>query len=161
MSQLIRITFIDATGTVTFGAEGHIVKMITHICTEYPSSFGAVLDRLEILDPDAALAVRIGLARFDEFVIAGRPDSLTAWLADHDPGTGVPIRLIEPRLREYTLAPLPLGIIIFNLPDRRIIQIENTYGTILRKDRGRLRRNGRPVRQIYRYELSDDWSLLP
>jgi hypothetical protein len=48
-----------------------------------------------------------------------------------------------------------------NLPDKRIVQIENRYGPILRKDRGRMRRDGEPISQVYTYELSSDWSLLP
>jgi hypothetical protein len=161
MAQQVRITFIDLNGTVSFGAEGHILKMLAHACSRNPVDFGEVLGILDKLDPDTALATRKGIARFDEFVVGGDPDSVTEWLKDHDPTDGRPIRLVDPRLREATLSPLELGIVLFNLPDRRVVQIENRYGTLLRKDRGRMRRDGRPVAQIYRYELSDDWSLLP
>ena len=161
MVQFVRITFIDQNSTVSFGAEGHVLKMLAHACSRNPVDFNEVLAILDKLDPETAYTTRRGISQFDEFVVRDDPDSVTAWLADNDPADGRPIRLVDPRLREATLSPLELGIVLFNLPDRRVVQIENRYGSLLRKDRGRMRRDGRPVAQIYRYELSDDWSLLP
>jgi hypothetical protein len=161
MSQQVRITFIDLNGTVSFGAEGHVLKMLAHACSRNPVDFGEVLGILDKLDPETAISTRKGIAKFDEFVVADDPDSITEWLQSNDPIDGQPIRLVDPRFREATLTPLELGIVLFNLPDRRVVQIENKYGALQRRDRGRLRREGRPVAQIYRYELSDDWSLLP
>ena len=161
MTDRVRITFIDAHGTVSFGSAGHVLKMMASVCARSPRSFAEALEWLSPLDPDAAHSIRTGLDLFDEFVISDDRETITAWLASNDPTTGLPIRLCDSRFREYTLAPLPLGVVLFNLPDRRIVQIENRYGSILRRDQGRLRRNGQPLRQVYRYELSDDWSLLP
>ena len=135
--------------------------MIAAACAHDLETIDTVLETLTTLDPEEARRIRTGLSRFDEFVVRDRPASLRKWLETNDPVDGDPIRLVDPRLRETTLTPLPLGIVVFNLPDKRIIQIENRYGTLLRKDRGRMRRDGRPVRQVYRYELPEDWSLLP
>jgi hypothetical protein len=161
MTQWLRITVIDRADSISFGAEGHVAKMIAAACAQDKETVDAVLETVASLDPEEARRVRTGLARFDEFVVRGQPESLTSWLESNDPAGGHPIRLVDPRLREMTLMPLSLGIVVFNLPDKRIIEIENRYGSLLRKDRGRVRRDGRPVRQVYRYELPDDWSLLP
>jgi hypothetical protein len=161
MNGLLRITLIDNEGTISFGAAGHVAKMMAAACAHNPSSIEEVLMTLGSLDPESAMALRHGLARFDEFVVRDDASSIDEWLAQNDPVDGTPFRLIDDRLREATLTPLPLGLIMVNLPDKRIVQIENRYGPLLRKDRGRMRREGEPVGQVYTYELSPDWSLLP
>ena len=161
MSGLLRITLIDGEGTISFGAPGHTAKMMAAACAHNPTSIEQVLNTLTTLDPASADALKHGLARFDEFVVRDDATSIDEWLAQNDPLDGTPFRLIDPRLREATLTPLPLGVIMVNLPDKRIVQIENRYGQLLRKDRGRMRRDGEPIAQMYRYELSPEWSLLP
>ena len=161
MAAQMRITLIGKDGTVSFGAEGHIAKMILAACARNVATTDEVLDVLTTLDPESASQLRIGLSRFDEFVVKDDPGSIDEWVVDHDPTDDTIFRLIDPRMREATLTPLALGIVMFNLPDKRVVQIDNRYGTLLRKDRGRMRREGRPIAQIYRYDLPDDWSLVP
>lgn len=161
MSGLLRITLIDSQGTISFGAPGHMAKMMAAACAHNPTSIEQVLGSLSTLDPASAESLKHGLARFDEFVVRDDATSIDEWLAQNDPLDGTPFRLIDARLREATLTPLPLGVIMVNLPDKRIVQIENRYGALLRKDRGRMRRDGEPIGQMYRYELSPEWSLLP
>ena len=161
MNGLLRFTVIDSEGTISFGAPGHMAKMMAAACAHDPATIDQVLGTLTSLDPVAADSLRHGLARFDEFVVRDDATSIEDWMAQNDPLDGTPFRLIDPGLREATLSPLPLGLIMVNLPDKRIVQIENRYGPILRKDRGRMRRDGEPIAQVYTYELSSDWSLLP
>jgi len=161
MNGLLRFTVIDNEGTISFGGPGHLAKMMAAACAHSPASIDQVLATLATLDPSTTDSVRHGLARFDEFVVRDDATSIEEWIAQNDPLSGTAFRLIDPRLREATLTPLPLGVIMVNLPDKRIVQIENRYGPILRKDRGRMRRDGEPISQVYTYELSSDWSLLP
>lgn len=161
MNGLLRITLIHAEGTVSYGAPGHLAKMMTAAVAHDPSTAEQVMNTIGTLDPESAGTLRHGLALFDEFVVRDDATSIDEWLAQNDPLDGTPFRLIDPRLREATLTPLPLGVIVFNLPDKRIVQIENRYGQLLRSDRGRMRRAGEPIGQLYRYELPSDWSLLP
>lgn len=161
MTAQIRITIIDPTTTISFGAPGHVAKMALAACGHNPSTLEDMLTTLTTLDPDTAMQVRNGLARFDEFVVKDDPASIDQWLCDNEPRDGTPFRLVDARLREATLTPLELGTVMVNLPDKRIVQLENRYGTLQRKDLGRMRRDGRPIGQLYRYELPEDWSLLP
>lgn len=161
MTGLLRITLIESNGTISFGAPGHFAKMLAAASAHDPESIEQVLGTLSTLDPDSTESLRHGLARFDEFVVRDDATSIEEWLAQNDPLDGTPFRLIDPRLREATLTPLPLGVIVVNLPDKRIVQIENRYGPLLRSDRGRMRRAGKPIGQLYRYDLPPDWSLLP
>ena len=49
---------------------------------------------------------------------------------------------------------------IFNLKERRIIQVHNTYAEIKRRDRGRIHEGGQPQR-LYHYELPWEWQIVP
>jgi hypothetical protein len=161
MNGMLRFTVIDPEGTISFGGPGHLAKMLAAACAHNPATIDQVLGTLTSLDPATTDGLKHGLARFDEFVVRDDASSIQDWIAQNDPLDGTPFRLIDPSLREATLSPLPLGLIMVNLPDKRIVQIENRYGPIQRKDRGRMRRDGEPIAQVYTYELSSDWSLLP
>ncbi len=161
MTAQIRITIIDPNTTISFGAPGYLAKMTAAACGHNPTAIEQVMGTLTTLDPDTALAIKSGLARFDEFVVKDDLASVDQWLVDNEPMDGTPFRLVDPRLREASLTPLELGTVMFNLPDKRIVQLENRYGALQRKDLGRMRRDGQPIGQLYRYELSADWSLLP
>jgi hypothetical protein len=51
--------------------------------------------------------------------------------------------------------------VVFNLKERRIIQIQNNYANLERKDRGRIRVDGEPSQMLFQYELPTDWVLVP
>ena len=161
MDGHLRITLIDGNDTLSFGAPGYWAKMMAAACAHNPAASEDVFATLATLDPETTDALRHRLAQFDEFVLRDDASTIAAWLAQNDPTDGTPFRLIDPALREASLTPLVLGVIMVNLPDKRIVQIENRYGAILRSDRGRMRRDGQPIGQIYRYQLPSDWSLLP
>jgi hypothetical protein len=101
------------------------------------------------------------LAVFDEHVVATNPASVQEWLKRCPSPHDQPLRVVDETTRRVSLEPRRLGVIIFNLPARRIVQVQNSYSELLRSDRGRVRVHGRPTRQIYRYSLPDDWSILP
>ncbi|MGD9713552.1 MAG: hypothetical protein AB7V46_16020, partial [Thermomicrobiales bacterium] len=65
------------------------------------------------------------------------------------------------QFRNLSLLPERLGIVLFNLPERRIVQIQNAYGEVLRRDRGRFREDGNPVNRFYHYALPKSWQLIP
>jgi hypothetical protein len=70
-------------------------------------------------------------------------------------------RVVDEATRRRSLEPGLGGLVVYNLRAKRIIQVQNSYADLQRKDRGRLRRDGRPVRAYYWYELPADWSIVP
>jgi hypothetical protein len=52
-------------------------------------------------------------------------------------------------------------LVVFNLKERRIIQVQNNYADLRRKDRGRIRVDGEPTDLMFQYELPGEWALLP
>src|SRR5581483_10406138 len=80
---------------------------------------------------------------------------------EYDGNDKGPFRVVDEATKRRSLEPDRYGVVVFNLPARRIVQIQNSYSNLNRSDRGRLRRDGRPVRAYYRYVLPDDWSIVP
>ncbi|MBN9392024.1 MAG: hypothetical protein J0I20_28565 [Chloroflexi bacterium] len=71
------------------------------------------------------------------------------------------LRVLDDDTRRESLEPVSIGLVIFNLPAKRIIQVQNSYGVLKRSDRGRYFENGQPTERLYFYRLPTDWSLLP
>ena len=159
--SMIRITIIDSTYSISFGAGGYLAKMVVAACSRKPSDLDALLGYLAAYDAVAVEAIRHGLNHFDEFCLPGDAEACQRWLDGGGVADGKPFRMLDSKLREASLTQLDLGLVIVNLVERRVVQVANRYGTVLRKDRGRLRREGKPISQLYSYSLPDDWSLVP
>ncbi len=71
------------------------------------------------------------------------------------------LRVLNSITRQESLEPVGIGLVIFNLPARRIVQVQNSYGVLKRSDRGRYFENGQPTERLYFYRLPNEWSLLP
>ncbi len=71
------------------------------------------------------------------------------------------LRVIDELTRQQSLEPVRIGLVIFNLPARRIIQVQNSQGVLQRSDRGRYFENGDPTDRLYFYRLPADWTLVP
>lgn len=165
----MRFTVVDDDGTMSFVAPGHILKMLTAACSHRPANHRALLGLAEEYDPRLASRIMKALSRFD--AEWGRPvadpTALHARLGDaHGDGDGegedgAPFRVVDEVTRRRSLEPARAGLVVFNLSAKRIVQIQNSYADLRRKDRGRLRRDGRPVRVLYSYELPADWSIVP
>lgn len=159
--MLMRFTIVDSGGTISFRGPGHGLKMIAAAVSEGAITHRDVLDRLAALDESLAITVRRGLAIFDEHCVREQPATIRAWTEDRPGFPAEPFRVLNDVTKRASLEPGRLGLVIFNLRERRIVQVQNSYGALMRHDRGRVREQGRPVRRYYRYELSSDWSIVP
>ncbi len=139
---LVRLTIIDATATVSFVAPPHVMKMTTAACAHNPADVPTLLDQLGAYDPGFA-------ARLQAAIKGAKDEDLG--LVMLSPGED----------REPSLQASDGGVVIFNLLAKRIVQISNRVGAIEREDRGRMRRNGRPVQVFYTYTLPAEWSIVP
>ncbi|MDB5079009.1 MAG: hypothetical protein JWP00_933 [Chloroflexi bacterium] len=71
------------------------------------------------------------------------------------------LRVTDDDTRRESLEPVKIGLVIINIPAKRIIQVQNSYGVLKRSDRGRYFENGQPTDRLYFYRLPSAWSLLP
>lgn len=158
---MMRFTVIDAGGAVSFRGPGHCLKALVAGCSRGANDVSTLLERVRGLDARFVEHVLNELAQFDEHVLPESPKSIERWLersVDEPPEV---FRVFDQRLRDQSLTAERLGVVLFNLPERRIVQIENSYGELLRQDRGRIRIDGNPVNRYYSYTLPDSWTLLP
>lgn len=156
----IRCTIVDAEGSVSFVGPPHAAKMLTAACATEPRDHRALLDAAEAYDPRFFAAVRAGLAAFDRRADGG-DRALRGRLEPDQEGEVPPFRVVDDQTRTASLAPGRYGLVVYNLPARRIVQVQNSYAELRPSDRGRLRRDGRPVRAYYRYTLPEGWSIVP
>ena len=159
----IRYTVVDAQGTVSFVGPGHVLKMLVAACAQMPGDLAGLLSHLRRLDGQFTDSVEKGLAIFDEHNVAGlpptpAPNAPAALAAGENSGV---FRVVDAASRQASLQPSRAGVVIFNLVERRIVQIHNTYADVQREDRGRLRRQGRPVQTFYHYQLPAAWRIVP
>ena len=157
----IRITIADEMSTVSFLTPGHAIKMFVAACSHDVESVGEMLDVAGRLDRELISRVRHGLMKFDEHNVKDDFEDFKAVISNTLPDQLPPFRVFSPELRNASLNPGRLGLILFNLRSKRIVQVQNHYAEISRADRGRIWIGGEPVRRLYRYELSSDWALLP
>lgn len=157
----IRFTVIDETGTFSFVGPCHVIKMLVAACAHEPHTVGEMLEIARAFDPEFVDGVRSGIAVFDEHNTAGNLEAFASWRDKLAPADLPPFRVLDESGREASLEPAGTGLILFNLRSRRIVQIQNSYADVLRADRGRIRRNGRPTRTLYHYSLPDDWRIVP
>ena len=157
----IRLTVIDGTSTVSFIGPGHGAKVLTAACSQRPTHLAALLSAAKPFDPDLIDYLLDGLAHFDEHNGTGRYGAIHAILASADDAVAPPFRVVDEITRAASLTPVSAGLVLFNLPAQRIVQVQNSYSAIQRRDRGRIRASGRPTRRLYRYELPTDWRIVP
>lgn len=156
----MRFTVVDDTGTMSFVAPAHALKMLAAACSKRPSDHRTLIDITEDFDPRLVGDVRAGLSRFDQVHKPAVAVSPADPSSDIDVGQE-PFRVVDEQTRRQSLVPARAGLVVFNLRAKRIVQVQNSYADLDRRGRGRLRRDGRPVRAYYRYELPPDWSIVP
>jgi len=157
----MRFTIVDTDGTISFIGPGHGLKMLAAGCSQGALTHRDLLCCLDGLDGHLAASVRGGLSLFDEHCLSGDPETVQRWIAARESLAGETFRVLDDTTLAASLQPTRLGLVIFNLGTRRIVQVQNSYGALMRRDRGRIRRDNRPIQQYYRYELPSDWSIVP
>lgn len=156
----MRFTIIDQYDTISFVAPPHALKAIAACCAQGAASIGEVLAGLSPYDAELSRTLRDQLSVFREHNT--RDD--TRWIAQRlsaEAGYQGVVVVLDDETRRASLEPARLGLVVFNLPARRIVQVQNSYANLERSDRGRVRRNGKPVQTFYSYTLPDDWSIVP
>jgi hypothetical protein len=158
---LIRFTVADARGTSSFVGPCHSIKMLVAACSRNPLTVEDLLDYAAGFDAEFARGVLNGLAVFDEHNSPNHAERIGQILAEQCSADWPPFRVVNEATHRASTQPAQAGLIVFNLVAKRIIQVQNSYAEIQRRDRGRLREGGRPTRRLYHYDLPQSWSLVP
>lgn len=156
-----RFNVIDLSGVVSFLGPRHGSKMIAAACGANHQDVEGVLTFVHSLDERWALEIERGLEAFDNerrnlnvgVSVSSREFPHRNW---HQP-----FRVVDHESRQASMMPGPLGLLVVNLKEHRIIQVDNLSIDLQRTDRGRVRRNGKPTRMLFRYRLPSDWALVP
>ncbi|HST06163.1 MAG TPA: hypothetical protein VLQ48_15725 [Chloroflexia bacterium] len=162
---VMRFTIIDPAGTVSFVAPCNGLKALVAACSKYPADLASLLDASTPYDTDLKDHVLNSLAIFDEHNTGGNYEQIHNSLdyahEQHMEYNLPAFRVVDEKTRQASLEPVGAGIVLFNLKERRIIQVHNTYDNIRRQDRGRIHKGGKPTKQLYKYELPLDWQIVP
>jgi hypothetical protein len=156
-----RVNVIDERGTISFLAPSHGLKVLAAAITGGASSVAELLAKAQDFDARWASDVRADVMTFDEHNVDDLSDRFQDAISSEDNPDHPAFRVIDTVTRKRSLVPGALGLVVFNLKERRIIQIQNNYSNLERSDRGRIRINGRPTDMLFRYELPVEWSLVP
>jgi len=160
-SNLFRFNVVDATGVSSFVGPAHALKIIAAACSRGAEDIHSLLDMAVEYDPEWAQRVKAELRIFDEHNLSELSEPFKD-VGVHGGHLSLhPFRVLNQETRRRSMEPARLGLVVFNLKERRIIQIQNSYADLRRHDRGRIRRDGKPTRHLYMYKLPEAWSILP
>lgn len=158
---MMRYTLIDGRHGVSFVASHDSLKLLVAACAQDPPTLDAYLDALGQFDADTREYVTSGLAVFDEHNVAPNFDHIHRALAEAGTKRPTPVfRIVDDLTRAASLEPFKWGLILFNVPKKRIIQIQNTYMEIRRE--GRVLAHGAGgARRARSYRLPPTWRIVP
>jgi hypothetical protein len=157
----MRFTIIDQLTKVSFVGPCEALEALVAGCARQPESLQELLDAAALYNDTLREIVLSGLAVFDEHNSPSNYRNILAALEICRPADLPVFRVYDERTREASLTPVKAGVVVFNLLEKRIIQIQNTYNEIRRRGRVRIVEEGRVTRRVRTYELPPNWSLVP
>jgi hypothetical protein len=130
--NVMRYTIIDSRSVASFVGPCEALRPLLVGCVGGAKSCDELLLAAErsgarIYDP-----VTSGLAVFDEHNAYGNFAAIHSALEHLPPHEVPPFRVVDDRTRQASLQAVKAGAIIFNLPKRRIVQIQNTFSDVQR-----------------------------
>jgi len=157
----MRLTVVDEAGTVSFVAHASAAAALTAACSHNPATLRDLLDASERYDRGLRATVLRGLAVFDEHNLSDDLSDIHSQL-DTLPARQTPVfRVLDAVTREASLTPVRTGVVLFNLPARRIVQIQNTYEPLAQSGEVNYH-NGRFLSiRVLPYRLSPEWMIVP
>lgn len=159
--NVMRFTVVDGRGAVSFVADCDVLLPIVAACQESPRTLEELLGEVARFRPRLRDYVESGLAVFDEHNIRGNYRAIHEAIEFLPPVETPVFRVVDDRTRQASLEAVKAGIVIFNLVDRRIVQVQNTYTEVRRKGKIAVRNGSSRATQIVRYELPPDWAIVP
>lgn len=159
--DVMRFTVIDPNTRVSFVAPCPVLDALVAACAQQPRTLVELLDAATPYAPELKERVLSGLAVFDEHNSPDNLERIHAAFRYCRPEEVPVFRILDEATRDMSLRPVRAGIVLFNLREKRIVQLQNTYSEIKRKGRIRVARPLSSIERVHRYELPPDWSLVP
>lgn len=159
--NLMRYTVIDRRGGVSFIAHGDALPAFVKACSFYPQTIEDLLDLTSAFYASLREYVLSGLAVFDEHNLEGHWDSIHTQLIVSPKYQQPVFRTVDDITREASLRPVGAGAVLFNLPERRVVQLANTYRELKREGRARVFDGDEWTSEVFPYRLPSDWALVP
>lgn len=161
MADVMRFTVLDERGAVSFVIHSSALTALVAACAADPSSLHELLNASQRYDRTLRDYVLSGLAVFDEHNLPENSQAIHEQLSAL-PAQETPVfRVVDERTRDISLESVKAGVVLFNLPRKRIVQIQNMYDPIERTGTVNYH-NGRFLsRREFAYELPPGWSIVP
>ena len=156
-----RVNLIDERGTISLLTPPHGPKMLTAVAGLGLETSREMLEAVAAMDESWIRQVQSQLAMFSEFNVESLDEDWREMVEENDSVVHPAFRVIDGVTRSRSLVPGSLGLIVFNLKQRRIIQVQNAWDELERTGEGRYRIDGDIDERMYTYTLPETWSLVP
>jgi hypothetical protein len=157
----MRFTIVDHRGTISFVDDGFLMLPLVAACASNPRSLDEMLARVDQIDRRLKERILSGLAVFDEHNVEGNYSAIHRVLESEKRDTEPVFRVVDDLTRAHSLEPTRAGLIIFNLKDRRIVQVINLFYAVERTGEVHLHNGERYSRRTVSYSLPETWSIVP
>ena len=157
----MRFTIIDRSGGISFVGDHRILDALVAACAHEPRTYHELLDAADQYDKRVRDFVLSALAVFDEHNTPENLAAIHAILAEIRAARTPPFRVLDEVTRAASVQPVRSGLVIFNLPERRIIQVQNSYREIVRSGAVQVHDGQRWTRMARKYAVPESWSIVP
>lgn len=159
--NLVRITIIDRDGAISFVADAEVLPAMAAACARNPGGYRDLLEATEANYGGLRERVLNGLAIFDERNVEGNYAAFGTAVSYCQPHELPPFRVVDESTRELSLRPVKTGAVLFNLNQKRIIQIQNTFREITRTGRAPIFNGETHTGRMFTYRLPREWAIVP
>jgi hypothetical protein len=157
----MRFTIVDEQGAISFVADNHSLDALVAACAQDPRTYRQLLEYVDVYDRRLREFVLSGLAVFDEHNTPENLGVIRTILQETRAGNTPPFRVLDECTRQHSLTPARSGLVIFNLVARRIVQVQNSYHDVTRSGNVQVHDGRRWTRTARRYEVPENWSIVP
>lgn len=128
----MRFTLVEHGQGLSFVAQPTALAVLVASCARDPLSIGALLDGAARDDAPLVAHLRAGLAVFDEHNAHGDFAQIHTALRSASRVPHPVFRVVDEVTRAASLQPYRWGLVLFNIAEKRIIQVQNTYAEVRR-----------------------------